>query len=144
MSEKYGYLGNKSTRTYYQFDNPDCPVYNEFQDFLKQVKLGYGKVTDQLTREIRHGRINKNKAIRVQEKFQSRSPKGAQEFAKWLGISVDNLDTLLLKHSNSFSDSVLSEDWRGQASTFIGRVPQNRRNRNLLIDQDFTNIGKGV
>jgi N-acetyl sugar amidotransferase len=144
MIKKYGYLGSSSNRTYYQFDNPDCPVYNEFQDYLKKLKLGYGKVTDQLTRDIRHGRVSKSRAIHIQRKFQDGKPRNIQEFATWLGISVDNLDVLLLKHSRTFSKSILTEDWRGQAAQLIrGGLKIGTKSKKLL-DENFTNIGKGI
>jgi N-acetyl sugar amidotransferase len=144
MIEKYGYLGNKSSRTYYEFDNPDCPVYNEFQDYLKQLRLGYGKVTDQLTRDIRHGRKTRTRALNIQDKFQRRAPHGLDNFARWLGISADNLDTMLLRHSKTFSELILDESWKGQSSRLKGFRAQSKSMLKLLIDQDFTNIGKGV
>jgi N-acetyl sugar amidotransferase len=144
MIERYGYMGRKSARTYYKFDNPDCPVYNDFQDFLKQLAVGYGKVTDQLTREIRHNRITKSHALRMQKRFENRSPGGVQEFANWLGISVDSLDVLLLKHSESFSESILSQNWKGGVARLVNRNILTKARPKELLDFDFTNIGKGI
>lgn len=144
MNKKYGYMGARSERTYYQFDNPDCPVYNEFQDYLKKLKLGYGKVTDQLTRDIRHGRITKSRAVKIQQKFQNQKPKNLQEFASWLKISVDDLDVLLLKNSSFFPELIETEEWKGDAARLISRRRNKFTNFKELIDADFTNIGKGI
>jgi len=144
VKKQYGYLGRKSSRTYYEFDNPDCPVYNEFQDYLKQLRKGYGKVTDQLTRDIRHGRISKSRAKKVQKKFQNRLPRDVQNFASWLEIPVGNLDTLLLTLSRNFPESILNQGWKGQTDAMLessrGRKLESRR----LIDDDYMNIGKGI
>lgn len=144
MKKNYGYMGRRSSRTYYQYDNPDCPVYNEFQDYLKQLKVGYGKVTDQLTREIRHERITKLQALKVQHKYQNNSPSNVDGFVNWLGLSPDNLDTLFLKHSKSFVKSILAEEWRGQTRQLTRKLEKNTTDRSLLIDSDFRNIGKGI
>jgi hypothetical protein len=144
MVDKYGYLGSTSERTYYKFDNPDCPVYNEFQDYLKQLKVGYGKVTDQLTRDIRHKRIAKSRAVQVQKKFQVGIPKNVEAFANWLGISVKNFDTLLLKHSKSFPNSILTEDWKGQTAQLISNQKGKGADPKALLDENFINIGKGI
>ena len=144
MRENYGYMGMRSSRTYYQFDNPDCPVYNEFQDYLKQLKIGYGKITDQLSRDIRHGRISRNKALTLRRQFQGVAPSKVQEFANWLGISVTSLDTLLLRHSKTFSESILSENWRGQTMQLIAMNHKKNIQPNMLIDSDYLNFGKGI
>jgi hypothetical protein len=144
VKKQYGYLGRKSSRTYYEFDNPDCPVYNEFQDYLKQLRKGYGKVTDQLTRDIRHGRISKSQAKKVQKKFQNRLPRDVQNFASWLEIPVGNLNTLLLTLSRNFPESILNQSWKGQIDAMLTSSRGQKLESRRLIDDDYINIGKGI
>ena len=144
VANNYGYLGRSSNRTYYEFDNPDCPVYNEFQDFMKYQKLGYGKVADQLTREIRHGRISLDKARKIAEKYSRRNPKDVSGFADWLGISSNSLNTIMLSHSSNFASQIKGEGWRSdglQGKKYISSLKTTKGN---YIDSDFTNIGKGI
>jgi N-acetyl sugar amidotransferase len=144
VAEKYGYVGRKTNRSYYEYDNPDCPVYLGFQDLLKQRRLGYGKVTDQLVRDIRHNRIDKNSALKIETKYLANSPDNLKEFANWLEIPPRNLDALLLAISNDFSDQVLTENWRGEMekSNLTSELLVNTQE--LLIDDDFSNLGKGL
>ena len=142
--KKYGYQGRKSNRTYYEFDNPDCPVYLGFQDFLKVKRLGYGKVTDQLVRDIRHKRIEKKTALTIEQNHLSQAPEGLEEFAHWLGISPKNLEPLLLGHAKDFVYQILTENWRHELEIPSSSNGQPNSGGELLLDKDFTNIGKGL
>ena len=143
VRNKYGYVGQKSNRTYYEFDNPDCPVYNNLQDLLKFVRLGYGKVTDQLVRDIRHKRINLAKAQRLEKKYLSKMPSEISNFANWLGISSENLNILVLSLVNNFSEQILTENWRNYFSDFSENSFRKRK-FNDLMDKDYLNFGKGI
>ena len=144
VKERYGYLGRKSNRTYYEFDNPDCPVYHELQDFLKVRRLGYGKVTDQLVRDIRHKRIDKKSAQEIELQYSNRAPQGLDEFAQWLGISLENLNPVLLGQSENFSAQILTENWRRELSSLDALIEPVNNDSQQLLDSDFTNIGKGI
>jgi hypothetical protein len=144
VTDKYGYLGRKSNRTYYEFDNPDCPVYFGFQDLLKSKRLGYGKVTDQLVRDIRHERIHKSTALEMEREYLGQKPEGLQEFANWLGIPMKNLSSLLLGHDQDFAQQILSENWRRVQEDLGLPSKVSERSEEPLLDEDFTNIGKGI
>ena len=144
VREKYGYLGRKSNRTYYEFDNPDCPVYLGFQDFLKVRRLGYGKVSDQLVRDIRHKRIDKKSALAIERQYLRQAPEGLEEFARWLGISLKNFDSLLLGHTKDFAYQILTESWRHELEVLSLANGLPNSDGEVLLDQDFTNIGKGI
>jgi N-acetyl sugar amidotransferase len=142
--EHYGYLGKKSNRSYYEYDNPDCPIYLGFQDLLKWMRLGYGKVTDQLVRDIRHGRIDKSSALVLEREFLVKPPEGLADFANWLGIPLKNLDSLILANSENFSTQILKESWRGIIENLNSQAQTFHSEHESLLDQDFTNIGKGI
>lgn len=144
VREKYGYIGRKSRRTYYEFDNPDCPVYFEFQDLLKTKRVGYGKVTDQLVRDIRHKRIDKNRACEIEREYFGRPAQGIDDFASWLGISAKSFDSILLRHSKDFDQQILTENWRSSLGNFWSENDLLGNDNSQLIDKDFTNIGKGI
>ncbi len=144
MIEKYGYKGAKQNRTYYQYDNPDCPVYSNFQDILKQKKFGYSKVTDQLSRDIRHGRISRDKAIKINQKFIERAPLNIVEFANWLGITPAGLSLPLLNLTHDFAEEIILDRWRTALDIKLPLSSRYMKRKNAEIDLDFTNIGKGI
>jgi hypothetical protein len=111
---------------------------------MKYQKLGYGKVTDQLTREIRHGRISLDKAHKIVEKYSKRNPKDVLGFANWLGISSKSLNTLVLNHASNFASQIKSEDWRSSHLENKNFMKLSQSSPGEYIDSDFTNIGKGI
>ena len=145
MSQTYEYGGRRTSRAYSYFDNPDCPAYFGLHDILKQSKFGYSKATDQLTREVRHGRISRAKAISVEKRLISARPDGIREFSDWMGVSTATMNTLLLQHSSEFASRVLEGDWFKEdfRNNFSRKIFKALRNSKYL-DSDFQNIGKGI
>ena len=144
VRDKYGYIGRKTNRTYYDFDNPDCPVYNGLQDYLKFIRLGYAKVTDQLVRDIRHKRIDKESAKRIEGEYLKKAPDNLKGFADWLGISVKNFAPLMLSLDSNFSEHLLSGDWRSEINELDKPNLNHIDSVYKFIDNDFKNFGKGI
>ena len=136
VSNTYGCLGKRHPRSYYRYDAPDCAVYFDLQDGLKQLRHGYGKVTDQLVRDIRHGRITKDRAVIINNRKLREDPwgtKSTMSFMAWLGADVSALNLIRYKfHDNgvNFADSLSGES--------------NRLGNQAKDDRDFDLFGKGV
>ena len=60
MIKQYGYNTRNFNRTFDKYEYVDYFNYLEIHDLLKKNKHGYTKVTDQASREIRFGRLNRN------------------------------------------------------------------------------------
>lgn len=134
--KRYGYQGRKFARSYYQFDNPDCPVYMTIQDELKQMKFGYGKVTDQLTREIRHGRIDREKAKSLNNSYLEKTDSDSiLKFLEWLGASRRSYKLLELNSSKDFAEKL--KEFLISDSRRYEDVEQSQ-------DRDYDVFGKGV
>jgi N-acetyl sugar amidotransferase len=144
VREKYGYLGRRTNRSYYDYDNPDCPVYMGFQDLLKEKRLGYAKVTDQLVRDIRHRRIDKESALLTEREYLGKPPQGVTKFAEWLGVPLRNLDTVLLANAKDFAKQIQTEKWRGELVDATLPIESIKSHQESLLDQDYINIGKGL
>jgi N-acetyl sugar amidotransferase len=145
VNKTYGYGGRKTSRAYSFFDNPDCPAYFGVHDILKQLKFGYSKATDQLTREVRHGRISRAKALDIESRLISAKPDGIREFLDWMGVSAATMNALLLQHSGDFASRVLEGEWFKEdfRRSFPEKVFRARR-KDSFLDNDYQNIGKGV
>ena len=145
MSKTYGYGGRKTSRAFSYFDNPDCPAYFGLHDILKQAKFGYSKATDQLTREIRHGRISRANALVIERRLISAKPDGIREFLDWMGVSTDTINALLLRYSGDFATRVLEGEWFKEdfRNPIPSKVFQTRKSA-AYLDKDYQNIGKGI
>ncbi len=100
MIRKYNYKTSKFNRTFDCYDYVDCFNYMDIHDLLKFYKHGYSKVTDHACREIRFGRISREKAIKLINTFQFKDTKYINLFAEWLGIDNSSLKFILNQFRN--------------------------------------------
>tara|TARA_R110002167_G_scaffold2178_2_gene11088 strand:- start:9445 stop:10569 length:1125 start_codon:yes stop_codon:yes gene_type:complete len=83
---------------YNDIENLDCKWIGGLHDYMKYIKYGYGRATDQLCIEIRAGRMTRNEAVvALKESTEGQVPwKYVPDFLDYLDISqkefIDNLD----------------------------------------------------
>lgn len=103
------------------FENLDCKWIGGLHDYMKFIKFGYGRATDQLCIEIRAGRMTRSQAVEALRKTsEGLVPwKYVPDFLKRLGITeqefLDNLDRFTNKalFERDESDGKLLKDERG-------------------------------
>ena len=61
-----------SDRTFNIYAKTDCVHANGLHDYLKYLKYGYGRATDDASNEIRHGRMTRERETAIVE-HQSRA-----------------------------------------------------------------------
>jgi hypothetical protein len=80
-------------RTYRRFSNLDDMHENGIHDYLKFVKLGYGRGTDHATKDIRAGRLTRDQGIEMVSKYDHVKPMG--DLTRWLsyvGMTEEEFD----------------------------------------------------
>jgi N-acetyl sugar amidotransferase len=100
MVEMHGYEGAAFARTFDTYDHADCWVFMNLHDHLKQLKHGFGKVTDHACREIRHGRLSRAQGQALVVRYENAAMEHADLFCEWLGINEVSLDFLVNHHRN--------------------------------------------
>ena len=100
MVKLYGYESTKFQRTFDTFDHGDCYNFMNLHDHIKHLKIGYSKVTDHATREIRHGRILKKDAISLVNFYESQPYKYDELFYDWLGVKKNSFNFILRHFTN--------------------------------------------
>ena len=70
---------------------------NDVHDYLKYLKFGYGRATDDASMEIRHGRMTREEGITMVQRYDAREPTSLDYYCDFLSItknefyaSVDN------------------------------------------------------
>jgi len=91
---KYGFSPEKLKYTFDQFERAGSSIFYKIHDILRYEKHGYLKVRDQLSREIRHGRITKDAALLLYDVFLSKKI-DIDPFFKWLGASRTGIDLFI-------------------------------------------------
>ncbi len=121
MIEMYGYESCAQERTFNTYEDVHCFHSAGLHDYLKFLKLGYSKITDHASREIRLGRMSRERGIELVEKYTEKYPSDFNTFLNWLDIKEDYLYAAI----NKFRDP---------------RIWQLKRNRWVLKDKVSNHI----
>lgn len=60
---------------------------NDVHDYLKYLKFGYGRATDDASMEIRHGRMTREEGIEMVKQYDANEPKSLAFYCDFLGIT---------------------------------------------------------
>jgi N-acetyl sugar amidotransferase len=84
MMERYGWRPAQQPfeRTYRMFSNLDDMHENGVHDYLKFVKLGYGRATDHACKDIRAGIMDREEGIEMVRKYDHVKPR--RDLERWL------------------------------------------------------------
>ena len=105
-------------------------------DILKLYKLGYSKVTDHASREIRYNRISRNQGINLVRKYELNPPKYINLFCNWLGVNEKSLDFVLNRNrNNQFWEEKENNKWK-----FKGLSTHLKKNKDNKNKYKLTNI----
>ena len=62
---------------------------NDVHDYLKYLKFGYGRATDDASMEIRHGRMTREEGMALVKHYDTREPSTLQFYCDFLGITKE-------------------------------------------------------
>lgn len=67
------------------------------RDYIKYIKRGYSRITQMTTLDIRHGRIGRDEAMSLIEKYEGRKPRTLEIFLEYLDLTEDEFNQIVLK-----------------------------------------------
>lgn len=150
MEVEFGFRAHQNRRSFDRYDHADSAIYMDLHDWLKLVKRGFSKVTDQASREIRHGRMARDFASQLVRRYELEGIAEVPTLAKWLGASERALELVAIRHKNSrywhgqYGDlgdfrgwSSLRPGANSDSSSNLGSHPQ------VAPPEGFTLIGRG-
>ncbi len=75
---------------YNAYENIDCKWASGLHDYFKFIKYGYSRASDQLSVEIRNGRMKREEAIRIVRDYEGKVPRRfLPDFLRYLNITED-------------------------------------------------------
>lgn len=89
MIDMYGYQTAPQQRTFNSYEDVHCFHSAGTHDYIKFLKLGYGKVTDHASREIRLGRMTREEGIEMVKRYTEVKPADLPLFLNWIGMSEE-------------------------------------------------------
>ena len=117
MINLYGYETSLQKRTFNTYEDVHCFHSAGIHDYLKYIKLGYGKITDHASREIRLKRMTRLEGIKLVNNLSQIEPKDIDVFLNWAELTNtqfkkyywDKRDLTIWKKNKN-------EEWRLQDS----------------------------
>ena len=102
MKKLYNWRGSNKEfqRTYRTSSNLDDMHENGIHDYLKFIKVGYGRTTDHCSKDIRAGKMSRNQAI---EEVKKRDHVLSDDLKRWLEY-VDITEKEFLETCDTFRD----------------------------------------
>ncbi|NIN33849.1 MAG: N-acetyl sugar amidotransferase [Gammaproteobacteria bacterium] len=123
IARERGFRAPESGPGYYVFDDVDSEFIS-IHHYIKWYKFGYTRLFDNLSIDIRAGRITRDEAVQIIHERAPETPhEDIQSFCKYLGITVErfyeiterlrNLDVWRRKNGKWEIDGFIISDWEG-------------------------------
>jgi N-acetyl sugar amidotransferase len=87
MIDLYGYETSLQQRTFNTYEDVHCFHSAGLHDYLKYIKLGYGKITDHASREIRLKRMTRGEGIQLVNNLKQIEPDDLDVFLNWVELT---------------------------------------------------------
>ncbi len=100
----------------FKYEKIECMMQG-MRDFLKYSKRGYARTTHLTSIEIRNGRMSRDDAKDLVEKYEGKRPYSLDLFLEFLNLSEDELFEILT--------SKKIEPWDGKIPVSIGKRPHD-------------------
>ncbi|MBI2642561.1 MAG: N-acetyl sugar amidotransferase [Candidatus Wildermuthbacteria bacterium] len=115
MIEKYGFeTALKRERTFHLYDKLDDIHANGAHDYLKYLKFGYGRATDDASNEIRHARMTREEGIEMVKRYDSVRPSDLDLYLKFMGMTEEEFEASI----GHLRDPQI---WENQSRTWVAK-----------------------
>lgn len=83
---------------------------NDVHDYLKYLKFGYGRATDDASMEIRHGRMTREQGLEMVKRYDANEPSTLATYCEFLGITKEQFYALV---DDQRDDQIWERDSQG-------------------------------
>ncbi len=104
---------------------------NDVHDYLKYLKFGYGRATDDASMEIRHGRMSREEGMAMVKRYDDREPSTLEFYCDFLGITKQQFYDWVepMRDANLWEKNAAGE-WEAQDAVYrhdIGEIEERSR-----------------
>jgi len=86
---------NRVETTYEDYENIDCYSMH-IHDYLKYVKFGFGRATDDACRDLRNNIIDRDQALRLVEAYDGKYPiEAVRRFCEYFNLEQNEFDKIV-------------------------------------------------
>lgn len=111
--DQYGWLEAQQSfdRTYRRVSNVDDMHENGVHDYMKFIKLGYGRASDHAQYDIRAGRMTREEGIAMVRKYDHVKPSDIVRWLSHTGMTEDEFDAIADTFRNHRVWSIQDGQW---------------------------------
>jgi imidazoleglycerol phosphate synthase cyclase subunit len=130
VTDKYNFesADQPFDRTYRTMSNLDDIHENGVHDYMKYIKLGYGRCTDHATKDVRAGIVSRGQAVDLVRKHDHIKPRDLRRWLEYTGMTEPEFDAI----ADTFRDPRV---WRQEQGEWV---------KNNLWDDAKARHGEGV
>lgn len=116
---------------------------NDVHDYLKYLKFGYGRGTDDASMEIRHGRMTREEGMEVVRRYDANEPSTLGEYCEFLGISRQDFYQLAepMRDSAIWERKGDSGDWQPKDAVWQHEMSEREEQVRVKQVEDRTFSG---
>lgn len=147
MIRLFGYETQRQTRTFDSYNDVDCWNYSDLHDYIKWIKLGYGKAIDHASRDIRLGHMTRAEGSVIATEYLQNPPQYLSLFLKWLGMTENSFFYVIDQHRNP-NIWQRDQDWqwrlRDDANLGQPKSEQSTGTRRTFCGFQLTDVGRST
>jgi N-acetyl sugar amidotransferase len=111
---------------------------NDVHDYLKYLKFGYGRATDDASMEIRHGRMSREEGIEMVRRYDAREPSTLANYCDFLGITKSRFYEIVEPMRDSKIWKKANGDWKSRDSVVLHPIRQQEEAARVDPSEDRT------
>lgn len=82
----------------YAYEKVECQMQG-IRDYLRYIKRGYGRTTHLATIDIRNGRLTRDKALKLADKYDGKRPQSLPHFLEMLALTESEFNNIAASHT---------------------------------------------
>ena len=79
------------------YEKIECQ-FTGLRDYVKLLKRGFARITHLTTLDIRHGRMTRDEAMELIQRYEKRKPQSLEVFLEYVGLSEEEFHAIVATH----------------------------------------------
>ncbi len=138
----YGFQPEKNYYSFDTYERAGSSIYYKVHDLLKYKRNGYKKIRDHLTREIRHKRISRSAALKLEAEYL-KVKVNIKHFFDWLEVSKSGYEWFK-KHRLSEVEHLITESNDKLYEPTLPSSIKKMISKSKSVHQEFLLFDKGI
>jgi N-acetyl sugar amidotransferase len=102
IEEELGWQGDEVENVPENYDYEKIECYMQgVRDYIKYIKRGYTRPTHLMSIDIRHGRMDRDNALEIIDKYEGKKPKSLEIFLEFIGLTEKEFFDIAMSHQVS-------------------------------------------